>query len=131
MVKASRFELRAEPEQLERWRQAATADGRSLGDWITRVADVAAQEALAILPPPVPGKVLQLKRTEKKTIEEYRLALLYAIDALGPSPESEGMEEIVKRLEHPPRSGSTAYLFNHADQALIRQAQLLVSKRKP
>lgn len=130
MVKAARFELRAEPEQLKRWKAAAEADGRSLGDWLARLADEEAKRARAILPTPTPGQFLVVKASERQTLEQFRLALLYAIENLGLSPTTEAMQEIVSRLEWPSaRAKSGGHIFSAGEQELIRKAQMFAAKR--
>src|SRR5207244_2372303 len=61
MVKAARFEMRVDPEQLKQWKAVADAEGRSVGDWLARLADKEAGTALAILPEPQPGQFLVVK----------------------------------------------------------------------
>lgn len=41
-MKTGRFELRATKNQLVRWRVSAKADGRTLANWLTHVANMAA-----------------------------------------------------------------------------------------
>lgn len=126
MVKGARFELRAEPERLDRWRAAADADGRSLGDWLARVADAAAQQALSILPSIAPGLILSIRRTDEK-IEQIRTALRGAIDELGASPTADAMGSILEQLDDPEHRGG--YTFSASDVDLIRRAQTMAVKR--
>jgi len=128
MVKAARFEMRVDPEQLKRWKAVADAEGRSVGDWLARLADKEAGTALAILPEPQPGQFLVV-RGEPQTIERYRLALLYAIEAVGPSETADAMQEIVDRLAKPPHSKKDGRIFSPGEQALIRKAQMLAARK--
>lgn len=41
----SRYELRAEPDQLEAWQACADEDGRSLAAWIRRALDAEVKRA--------------------------------------------------------------------------------------
>src|SRR6266446_576390 len=100
MVKAARFEMRVEPEQLKRWKAAAEADGRSLGDWLARIAERRADKALHILQEPKPGVYWEITRSEEKEIARIVLALKRALAELGDaSRESDGMSSILRRLQ--------------------------------
>jgi uncharacterized protein (DUF1778 family) len=130
MVKAARFELRADPEQIERWRLAADADGRSLGDWLAQVADAAAHKALGLLPKAEAGFFLTVARkTDQKMLDQFRHALVFAIKEQGACKESDAMKKILERLEHPSPRERDGHAFSPGEQELIRRAQMLAAKR--